>query len=87
MDRQEIIKLTNEVFEDEFEIPAEQLKPNAQLFDELGLDSLDTVDLVVALQKKFKMTIRGDKRILEIRSLEDLYNYLESIGKENFENP
>ena len=87
MNRQEIIKLTNEVFEDEFEIPAEQLKPNAQLFDELGLDSLDTVDLVVALQKKFKMTIRGDKRILEIRSLEDLYNYLESIGKENFENP
>ncbi len=82
MDRQQIIEWTNAVFEDEFEVPTEQLKPDAQLFDELGLDSLDTVDLIVALQKKFKMTIRGDERIREIRSLEDLYNYLESMGQE-----
>lgn len=82
MDRQQIIEWTNEVFEDEFEIPVEKLKPNAQIFSELGLDSLDTVDLIVALQKKFKVTIRGDEQISKIRSLEDLYNYLESKGKE-----
>jgi acyl carrier protein len=83
MDRQQIIEWTNAVFEEEFEVPAEQLKPEAQLFGELGLDSLDTVDLIVALQKKFRMTIRGDERIREIRSLNDLYNYLESMGKED----
>jgi acyl carrier protein len=87
MDRQQLIEWTNAVFADEFEIPPEKLKPEAQIFGELGLDSLDVVDLIVALQKKFKITIRGDQRILEIRSLEDLYNYLESIGKENFEKP
>ncbi len=80
--KSQIIEWTNAVFEEEFEVPSEQLKPEAQLFDELGLDSLDTVDLIVALQKKFKMTIRGDERIREIRSLEDLYNYLESVGQE-----
>lgn len=84
MDRQQLIEWTNAVFVDEFEIPPEKLIPSAQIFGELGLDSLDVVDLIVALQKKFKITIRGDQRILEIRSLEDLYNYLESIGKENF---
>lgn len=86
MDRQRIIEWTNAVFEDEFEIPMERLKPDAQLFGELGLDSLDTVDLIVALQKKFKVTIRGDERILKIRSLEDLYNYLESMGHEEPED-
>lgn len=81
MDRQQIIEWTNSVFEDEFEVPREQLRPEAQIFEELGLDSLDTVDLIVALQKKFKMTIRGDEQIREIRSLDDLYNYLESVGQ------
>jgi len=86
MDRQQIIEWTNTVFEDEFEVPTEQLKPDAQLFGELGLDSLDTVDLIVALQKKFKMTIRGDERIREIRSLKDLYDYLELMGQEGAED-
>ncbi|MBN2591451.1 MAG: hypothetical protein JXA96_16415 [Sedimentisphaerales bacterium] len=83
MNRQQIEEWTNEVFEEEFEISAEKLKPDAQIFSDLGLDSLDIVDLIVALQKKFNVTIRGDKRVVEIRSLEDLYNYLEDIGREN----
>ena len=86
MDRQQIEEWTNEVFEEEFEISPEKLKPDAHIFTDLGLDSLDVVDLIVALQKKFNVTIRGDNRVAEIRSLEDLYNYLEGIGRENSED-
>lgn len=83
MRREDIITMANEVFEEEFELEKEQLVPEANIFTELGLDSLDTVDLIVALQKKFSVTIRGDERVRDIRTLEDLYGFIEGIGKED----
>lgn len=78
--RDDIISMTNEVFEQEFEMERDQLVPEAQIFSELGLDSLDTVDLIVALQKKFGVTIRGDERVRDIRTLNDLYDFITDIG-------
>ncbi len=79
MQKEEIIALVNEVFVEDFEMEPAQLTPEAHIFAELGLDSLDTVDLIVALQKKFGVTIRGDERIREIRTLNDLYEFVLSI--------
>ena len=81
MQRSEIIERVNEVFLDDFEMELEQLTPEANLFLELGLDSLDVVDLVVALQKKFNVSIRDDERIRDIRTLQDLYGFIESIAQ------
>jgi len=81
MQRSEIIERVNEVFLDDFEMELEQLTPEANLFLELGLDSLDVVDLVVALQKKFDVSIRDDERIRDIRTLQDLYGFIESIAQ------
>jgi acyl carrier protein len=82
MERSEIVRQVNEVFLDDFEMEQDQLVPEANLFLELGLDSLDVVDLVVALQKKFDVSIRDDERIRDIRTLNDLYVFIESIGAE-----
>lgn len=76
---QEIIKLTNEVFMESFELEAEELKPDANIFLDLGLDSLDIVDLVVALQQKFGVKIRNDERVRDIRTLGDIYSFIESL--------
>ena len=82
MQKDEVIAMVNEVFVEEFELEAEALKPEAQIFQELGLDSLDIVDLIVALQKKFGVNFRSDERIREIRSLDDLYNFILSLKGE-----
>jgi len=79
MTREEIVLRVNEVFEEEFEQERGQLTADANIFTDLGLDSLDTVDLIVALQKKFGVTIRGDDRVRKIRTLNDLYDFVESI--------
>jgi len=81
MTRNEIIKQVNQVFSDDFEIEPKKLRPEANLFLELGLDSLDVVDLIVALQQKFSVSIRDDERIRDIRTLEDLYTFIETISK------
>lgn len=78
----QIETMINEVFEESFEIEKDQLKPEANIFEDLGLDSLDVVDLVVALQKKFKVEIRTDERIKEIRTLKDLCEFIKDLQAE-----
>lgn len=77
-----IVQMTNAVFAESFEVPPEQLTPEKHIFNDLGLDSLDTVDLVVALQKKFDVRIRNDERVRSIRTLGDIYAFIRAIRDE-----
>ncbi len=82
MTEQEIIDKTNKVFEEAFEIEKEQLVPQAHIFTDLGLDSLDIVDLIVALQNSFGVKIRNEEKVRDIRTLQDIYQFISSIKKE-----
>ena len=82
MTEQEIIDITNKVFEESFEIPREKLQPQAHIFNDLGLDSLDAVDLVVALEKSFGVKIRNDDKVRDIRTLQNVYDFILTIKKQ-----
>jgi acyl carrier protein len=79
---QEIINKINEVFEESFEIEKERLVPEAHIFTDLGLDSLDIVDLVVALQNSFAVKIRNEEKVRDIRTLQDIYQFISSLKHE-----
>ncbi|MBI5664490.1 MAG: acyl carrier protein [Nitrospirae bacterium] len=82
MNEQEIIDITNKVFEESFEIEKDRLKPEAHIFTDLGLDSLDIVDLVAALQKSFGVNIRNEEKVRNIRTLQDIYDFISTIKRE-----
>ena len=82
MTRDEIVAATNAVFAEAFEIEPERLVHGANIFQDLGLDSLDIVDLVVALQKRFAVQIRDDARIRGIRTLGDVHDFIEAVRRE-----
>jgi acyl carrier protein len=82
MTEQEIIDITNKVFEESFEIAREKLQPQAHIFNDLGLDSLDAVDLVVALEKSFGVKIRNDDKVRDIRTLQDVYQFIITIKQQ-----
>jgi acyl carrier protein len=82
MTEQEIIEKTNRVFEEAFEIDSERLVPTAHIFTDLGLDSLDIVDLIVALQKSFGVKIRNEEAVRDIRTLADIYRFIAAIKQE-----
>jgi acyl carrier protein len=82
MTEQEIITMVNEVLEEYFEIQEEKLLPEMNIFEDLELDSLDIVDLVVLMQKKFKVRIRDDERIRNIRTLGDVYRFILALQSE-----
>lgn len=79
--REEIIRLTNEALAKEFELPMEQLVPTANLLTDIGLDSLDAVDMVVVLEQKFGMTLRQGYDIRSIVTLGDLYDFIEKLAR------
>ena len=82
MTEQEIVEMVNEILEEYFEIERERLLPHMNIFEDLELDSLDIVDLVVAMQKRFNVRIRDDERIKRIRTLEDIYRFVAALEKE-----
>jgi acyl carrier protein len=76
MQRAEIIEKVNEFLIDEFEIEENALTLDANLIDDLGIESLDFVDIVVAIEKEFGFKVKREE-ITEVRTLNDLYNYIE----------
>jgi acyl carrier protein len=83
MTRDEIIKIVNEALIKEFELDPEKVKPEAHFFQDLGLDSLDAVDMVIVLEQAFKVKMRANYEVGKIMTLEDLYNYIEELTKKN----
>lgn len=75
MTKAEIIQIINTFLIEEFEIEGNQIFPDAHLKDDLGLESLDYVDIAVIVQKEFGITLKGEE-ITAIRTLQDLYNYI-----------
>ena len=65
---------------EEFELKAEDLTPAASLYEELGLDSLDSVDMVVALEKEFGFKVVravDEEKIRAIRDVAALCGFVE----------
>lgn len=71
---EEIIEKTNHIFVDEFEVDQDELTPEAILRDALELDSLDYVDLVVAIESCFsvKLVAEDFKSVDTLQSFYDL---------------
>ncbi|OGS36553.1 MAG: acyl carrier protein [Elusimicrobia bacterium RIFOXYB2_FULL_49_7] len=58
-------------------INADQVKPESSFIDDLGADSLDTVELVMAFEEKFNLEI-PDEDAEKLRTVGDAINYMKS---------
>ena len=56
--------------------------PEATLYDDLGLDSLDAVDMVVVLEKSFGMKLTDQEALRSIRTMEDLFQFLLKLQRD-----
>ena len=58
-------------------VDEEEVTPDASFVDDLGADSLDTVELVMALEEAFKIEI-SDEDAEKIHSVGDAVRYIQS---------
>ncbi|MFC4272527.1 acyl carrier protein [Sneathiella chungangensis] len=78
MSRDEIYDKLREYLEDMFEVPPELITPDAQLYDDLDLDSIDAVDLVVKLQDLTGKKIPPDE-FRTVRSVGDVVDRVHAL--------
>ena len=76
MNRQEIVHRINAFLEEDFEVAPEALQPGASLKETLDLDSLDYIDLVVAIEQHFGFKVKPED-FQTMHTMEDFYNYVE----------
>jgi acyl carrier protein len=77
MERKDIESKVNEFLVGEMEIEEEDICDNAQLKEDLGLDSLDFVDIVVIVEKTFGFKIKPEE-MADVLTMKDFYGYIES---------
>jgi acyl carrier protein len=66
-----------EVIVDTLSCDADKVTLEANIFDDLGADSLDAVELNLALEERFDVTI-DEEVMAQIKTVGDIVEYLES---------
>jgi acyl carrier protein len=69
-----------EIIVEQLGVEASQVTENAKFVDDLGADSLDTVELVMALEEEFSLEI-PDEDAEKIQSVGDAINYIKENTK------
>lgn len=62
---------------EQLNVPESQVTDSAMFVDDLGADSLDTVELVMALEEEFNIEI-PDEQAEKIMKIQDAVDYIES---------
>jgi acyl carrier protein len=78
MTREELLRKLQEMLQELFEIPPEKVKPEAKLFEELDLDSIDAIDLVVKLQALTGRRIAPED-FKSVRTVGDVLDCIEKL--------
>ena len=79
--KEEILKAIYDVLAGEFECDAAKLTPEARLFEDLDLDSIDAVDLIVRLQQQTGLKVKAED-FKAIRTLGDVADVIVRLATE-----
>ncbi len=77
MTRKDIEEIVKEFLIEDLEIDEENIHPEAHLKEEVGIDSLDFVDIVVIVEKKFGFKIKPEE-MAGVTTLSQFCDYIES---------
>ena len=78
-DENSIEKRVSEIIVNQLNVNEEQITPEASFLDDLGADSLDTVELIMAFEEEFKDEIQGEipeSDAETLRTVGDVVSYI-----------
>jgi acyl carrier protein len=82
MQEEEAFKKVSEYLITKFEIPPGKINPNAHLFRDLEMDSIDALDWFAAMESEIGLPI-VEKELKTIRTVQDVVNYVVRNLKQN----
>ncbi len=81
-DREEIFRVVSAYLGKDFEVPAEKIRLEANLFTDLGLDSIDALDWFAKMEATIHLPI-VEKDIKKVRTVQDVVDYVIRHLKKN----
>ncbi|MDB9310762.1 acyl carrier protein [Aphanizomenon sp. CS-733/32] len=76
MSQTETFEKVKKIVADQLSVEAEKITPQSIFMEDLGADSLDTVELVMALEEEFEIEI-PDEAAEKIASVQDAVDYID----------
>ncbi len=80
--KMEIEQKVKNIIVEQLNVDAESVTPDASFVDDLGADSLDIVELVMAMEEEFSLEI-PDEDAEKIKNVGDVINYVQAKAKSN----
>ncbi|MBW1980944.1 MAG: acyl carrier protein [Deltaproteobacteria bacterium] len=77
MSAADIKERIKEIIANQLGIDQGDITPEASVVDDLGADSLDVVELIMALEEEFNLEI-PDEEAEKIKNVQDIYTFMES---------
>lgn len=81
-DKKEIFRLVSAYLVKDFEVPEDKIRLEANLFTDLGLDSIDALDWFAKMEATIHLPI-VEEDIKKVRKVRDVVNYVMRHLKEN----
>lgn len=75
MDKQQIFDRIKKALSEDFDINEDQLVPEARLYEDLNLDSIDAVDLIVKLKSLLPKNI-DPEMFKKVRTIQDVVDVI-----------
>ncbi|MGA0845532.1 MAG: acyl carrier protein [Luteolibacter sp.] len=77
MSEKSIEDRVKDIIVDQLGVNAEQVTPEAKFIEDLGADSLDTVELVMAFEEEFEIEV-PDEESEKLQAVSDVIAYIQS---------
>ena len=68
------------IIADQFDVDIEEISVETSLRDDLGADSLDLLDLVMALEDEYNIEIDVEEELNSIQTVGDVEEYIKKKG-------
>ena len=72
---EEIIERINKIIVEQLSVAADEVKPEASFIEDLGADSLDIVELIMALEEEYEIEI-PDEDAEKIQTVQNVIDYI-----------
>lgn len=78
--KKEVVEKVRQIISEQLGVDDAEVTPSATFVDDLGADSLDQVELVMALEEAFELEI-SDEDAEKMRTVQDAIDYIEKHAK------
>lgn len=76
MTMEEIFKTMQDLIAEQFAIDADEISMDSSFVDDLGADSVDLVELVMAMEEEFELGMTQEDEVKAIKTVGDAVNYV-----------